>query len=329
MKENTDPVQQIILSLTVKINMEDVIKSLCESHVIEMEKREVGNVCGLKLMPTPVLHKSFTVQGVSGVDHISFFTPDRVWISDSENNLILTNKEGGRFHHLRDVRKHNYGVHTMNTTGDLIYRDREDNIIKLSKDNNTKSTLIEKPELFIPICVYCSRSNADILVGMIESDTLSEGKVNRYNSIGQYLQTIKHDNIGQKLYSFPRYITENHNRDVIVSDTRLGVVVTDHTGRHRFTYKGPLPAKELQPRGICTDALSYILVCDDKTNTIHKLNKDGQLMSLIPAHRQGIRRPRGLGYDYKAHLLWVGSSDNNEVCMYRYIKRENDPGEKV
>uniref|UniRef100_A0A8W8M600 Uncharacterized protein n=1 Tax=Magallana gigas TaxID=29159 RepID=A0A8W8M600_MAGGI len=33
--------------------------------------------------------------------------------------------------------------------------------------------------------------------------------------------------------------------------------------------------------------------------------------------------PRGLSYDVNTHRLWVGSEDNNKVCVYRYITRQD------
>uniref|UniRef100_K1QSB8 Uncharacterized protein n=1 Tax=Magallana gigas TaxID=29159 RepID=K1QSB8_MAGGI len=57
----------------------------------------------------------------------------------------------------------------------------------------------------------------------------------------------------------PNYITENNNGDIAVSDYDA-VVVTEREGRHRFSYTGHPAESVLRPRGICTDALSHILV---------------------------------------------------------------------
>uniref|UniRef100_A0A8W8NUN6 Uncharacterized protein n=1 Tax=Magallana gigas TaxID=29159 RepID=A0A8W8NUN6_MAGGI len=34
-------------------------------------------------------------------------------------------------------------------------------------------------------------------------------------------------------------------------------------------------------------------------------------------------RPWSLSYDVNTHRLWVGSWDNNKVCVYRYITRQD------
>lgn len=102
----------------------------------------------------------------------------------------------------------------------------------------------------------------------------------------------------------PNYITENNNRDVVVSDSNLAgaVVVTDYKGRHRFTYaKHP---RKFFPVGICTDAMSHILVCCQNTKTVQVLDKNGRFLFYLQS--QGMVEPCSLSYDSKANRLWVG-----------------------
>ncbi|XP_062588944.1 uncharacterized protein LOC134250597 [Saccostrea cucullata] len=151
--------------------------------------------------------------------------------------------------------------------------------------------------------------------------------VTRYNNTGQHLTSISHDSTGQGLYREPIYITENRNGDVIVSDWNRGVVVTDQRGNHRFSYRGP-PSEtriNIRPRGVCTDALLHILVCDLKSHSVHMIDKDGKCLSLIQT-QQEINRPQSLSYDDKTHCFWVGSWNNNKVCVYRYISRHDYTG---
>ncbi|XP_056006934.1 uncharacterized protein LOC125665424, partial [Ostrea edulis] len=248
-------------------------------------KRQVGIDECVKLTSTPVLHTSVCVTGVSRVSHISRVTSDRVWVCDY-NRLILTD-----------------------TTGDTIYLTR----------------LKERTRPWTPLCVYCSPTTGDLMVGMRNYDTKT-GKVTRYNSSGQELLTIQHDNTGHTLFNELTYITENKNSDIIVSDWgRHAVVVTERGGIHRFSYTGPPSRSSLAPLGICTDALSHILVCDSNTDTVQMIDKDGHFLSLLLTHQHGINRPWGLNYDDKTHLLWVGSQYTNTVSVYKYIKRRYSP----
>ncbi|XP_062596545.1 uncharacterized protein LOC134257996 [Saccostrea cucullata] len=272
-----------------------------------------------------VFQKSVTVTGVNHGRHISCVSPDRVWISDWYN-LILTNSTGHRLEQLKDVGC-GWGVHTVNSDGDLIYIDSEHNINKLSTDNKDKTTLIKyNTAPWIPLCVYSSPTTGDLMVGMCDTDPWT-GKVVRYNSSGENIHTIQHDKItAMGLYSLPIYITENRNGDVIVSDYYYGVVVTDRRGNYRFSYTGPPSGSGLWSHGICTDALSHILVCDDQTQSIHIINCNGEFLSQILSPQHGIDRPFGLCYYEKTHKLWVGSLNNNTANIYKVVHRDSLTG---
>ncbi|XP_061165867.1 uncharacterized protein LOC133174786 [Saccostrea echinata] len=317
----------LALSLTEEINMEDVAALLGKLQIKETG-RKVGNEDLLKMMSTAVLQKSFTVTDVrGGVSHISCVMPDRAWVNDN-NNLILTNTTGESLSLLTDISSP-YGIHTVTRHGDLMYIDRNSNLIQLSAKNKAMTSLREQKESWTPRCVFCSPSNGDFLVGAIWYDKseqrYTEANITRYSSKGQQLQIIQHNNKGENLYSDPIYITENRNGDVIVSDMfRRTVVVTDCEGEYRFSYRGsPSNSGFFVPNGICTDALSNILVCDGHSKTVQMIDKDGCFLSLLLTEQNGINRPGGLCYDDKTHLLWVGSWWDNTVCVYRYIQSKD------
>ena len=302
------------------------MESLSAIQITERGNRRVGNQCLLKLTSGAELHQSLTLTGVDRCYHISCVTSDRVWVSDHWNNLMLTDTTGVPLHRVEDSRSYLYGrLHTVNSESELIYIDRNYNINKLSKDMKTTTTFIERTDsTWDPRCVYWSPSTGDLLVGMYNDDT-DTGKVTRYNQSGQLTQTIQNNNTGQGLYTLPYYITENNNGDVVVSDWLCAVVVTERGGRYRFSYTGHQSGSGLQPRGICTDALSHILVCDDRTNTVQMINKDGQFLSHLLTKSQEMGVPYSLSYDVNTHRLFVGSRSwyNNKVCVYRYITRQD------
>ncbi|XP_052693127.1 uncharacterized protein LOC128171380 [Crassostrea angulata] len=311
------------LSMTESLNKEDVMESLSAMQITERGNRRVGNQCLLKLTSGAEFHQSLTVPGVDCCRHISCVTSDRVWVSDF-NNFMLTDTTGVPLHRVEDSLSGDGGSHTVNSESELIYIDEDYNINKLSKDMKTTTTFIETTDsTWRPRCVYWSPSTGDLLVAMFNSDTYT-GKVTRYNQSGQLTQTIQYHNTGRGLYRLPRYITENNNGDVVVSDFEFrAVVVTERGGRHRFSHTGHPSGSGLQPWGICTDALSHILVCDGRTDTVQMINKDGQFLSHLLTKSQEMGRPWGLGYDVNTHRLWVGSPWNNKVCVYRYITRQD------
>nr|XP_034319908.1 uncharacterized protein LOC105323061 [Crassostrea gigas] len=301
----------------------DVMESVSEIPTTGTEKPQQGNQCLLKLMSPPELLPSLTLTGVDRCLHISCVTSDRVWVSDYRDNIMLTDTTGVPLHRVEDsCSDYDIGLHTVNSESELIYIDEDYNINKLSKDMKTTSTFIERTDsTWGPRCVYWSPSTGDLLVGMYNDDTKT-GKVTRYNQSGQLTQTIQSDDTDLGLYNGPRYITENNNGDVVVSDFRA-VVVTERGGRHRFSYTGHPSGSGLQTCGICTDALSHILVCDDRTNTVQMIDRDGQFLSHLLIRPSGIFYPQSLSYDVITHRLWVGSWYNNTVVIYRYITRQD------
>lgn len=158
--------------------------------------------------------------------------------------------------------------------------------------------------------MYWSDLTRTLLVGMCR---YSIYKVIRYNQSGQLVQTIQHDNTELELYNKLNYITENDNMDIVVSDSGA-VVVTNHEGKYLFSYTGYPSVSLLQPGGICTDALSNILVCDVRSNTVQMLDKDGGFLSLIQKELLEMGGPYNLSYDAMTHHLWVASWNNSSMC---------------
>ncbi|XP_078311707.1 uncharacterized protein LOC111100413 isoform X2 [Crassostrea virginica] len=317
-----------------KDDMKPIIKMLVnlmkEIRLVPSGKpRRAGVEDLLTLLSSPVVQKSLSVTGVELCLHISCVTPDRVWVSD--NNIILTDTATGKqLHSVEDSLQTGFGKHTVNCEGELIYIDKEYNIIKLCNDMETTTTLIKHTDTtWRPYCVYCSPSSGDLLVGLYREDTDSRtntGKVMRYDNTGKYKQTIPHDdNTPHTLYEDPWYITENNNGDILVSDfDRRAVVVTSGEGVHRFSYTGPPSGSGLfRPRGICTDVMSHILVSDCRTDTVQMLDRDGQFLSYVLIRQTpGMDyTPCGLSYDVTTHAVYVGSYDNNTMSVCQYVNR--------
>lgn len=130
----------------------------------------------------------------------------------------------------------------MNSENELIYIDNANNIKKMSSDTKTTTTFGEATHpQWRKTCVFWSKTTEDLLVGMDiygkkKAKTIQQGKqehddflcskVIRYNKPGKEIQTIQF-NKRQQLFKQPLYITENNNRDVVVSDNKNSVVVTE------------------------------------------------------------------------------------------------------
>lgn len=79
----------------------------------------------------------------------------------------------------------------------------------------------------------------------------------------------------------------------------------------------------LQSGGICTDALSNILVCDVRSNTVQMIDKDGRFLSLIQKELLEMGGPYNLSYDAMTHHLWVASWNNSSMCVICYISQHD------
>lgn len=325
----------------------DGIKSPSNNPTTAIENQQQRNQCLLNMMCFPELIELPTVEDVHCCYHIACVAQDTIWVSDNKSNLILANSTGGTLHRVEDLRFHSYGglgSHTVNIERKLIYIDKYFNIKKLSEDMKTNTIFIQRQDsTWEPQCVYSSQYSGDLLVAMYRKKT-TESKVIRYNQSGKITQIIQHDNTGLELYSKPNYITENTNGDLAVCDQDFqtpAVVVTDRNGIHRFSYTGHQKTSrkkhekddyysfalrvgsKFMPCGICTDALSQILICDQKTYTVHILSKDGQFLSYLRTRVAGIVVCQSLSYDVNTHCLWVGCSFTSTMRVYRYID-QND-----
>lgn len=134
---------------------------------------------------------------------------------------------------------------------------------------------------------------------------------------------MEFDSEGLELYNGPHRITENNNEDVVVSDLSGAVVVTDSGGRHRFSYTGHPPGSGMLPSGVCTDALSRILVCDSGSKSIQLIDKNGHFQQCLLTTTQDEDMPSCLSYDIINNRLLVGSSQNNKICVYKYLTKHN------
>lgn len=103
--------------------------------------------------------------------------------------------------------------------------------------------------------------------------------------------------------------------DGLIRGLLASIKVTEQCGKYRFS----IPC--LNSCGICTDALSNILVCDEKSRTVSLFDMDGKFLSSVLSRPFGTISPNSLSYDMNTHRLLIGSS-SNEIHFYMYLTRQ-------
>ncbi|XP_022336750.2 uncharacterized protein LOC111133011 [Crassostrea virginica] len=241
-----------------------------------------------------------------------------IWTSGNGAMIRLYNIH--RKSQLRSIRTKSKKAPTnlaVTQTGDLVYSDSSSKTVNVVRGWEIQAvvTLRDwKPQ------GVCGTFSGELLVIMDREDK-QESRVVRYSG-GTARQSAQFDHQGKPLYSTGsiKYIAENRNLDVCVTDSkRNAVVVTSETGGLRFRYTGPSPTprnKAFYPVGIATDSGSRILTADYFNQCVHVIAPDGQFLRYLDC---GLQDPWGLCIDREDNLFVV-ECIHQRVTIVKYLQ---------
>ncbi|XP_065922986.1 tripartite motif-containing protein 3-like [Magallana gigas] len=296
-----------------KINKEQLYQQFGSLLATHIETKEHGNTkdsSGAKYMHSPpdrplidvprIITEINTEYGDSNkLCSVSCVYDEELWTRGWDNIMRLYNLRGRLVNSIRTKSGNQPRDIAVTRSGDLVYSDYNDRTVNIVK--NTHLQKVIRIWGWKPWGV-CSTSSCDLLV-VLDSNDDNQAKVVRYSGSTEK-QSIQFNHKGKALFSSggTKYISENRNLDICVSDRKArAVVVVNQSGKLRFTYTGPPSKRSFNPVGITTDSQSRILTADYANRRIHIIDKDGQFLCYV--HNCNLQTPWGLCVDTRDNLL--------------------------
>lgn len=266
------------------------------------------------LLDIPLIISSFDTKSTN-LTSLACLNDLEIWALGGDSIMKLYSHQGKELKLIETKSKENPCDIAVTMSGELVYadyRERTVNIVRNTEIQSVISLLGWKPRN------VTSTLSGDLLVVMC-CDDFNQTKVVRYFDLNEK-QSIQYNDNGKPLYSSGciKYITENRNLDICVSDRDANAVVAvNQKGKFLFNYTFSPNAKPFTPTGITTDSQSRILTADSTNNCIHIIHQKGQFLRLI--ENCFLLSPWGLSVDARDNLF-VAENDSSRVKKIQYCK---------
>lgn len=205
---------------------------------------------------------------------------------------------------------------TSNENSELLFCDHYESSVNILHTLDGKIETMMKLREWKPRCLCCT-TDGDLLV-LMDDNKFKQTKIVRYSGCKEK-QTIQWDEKNSPLFTSGfnnvKYICENNNSDICVSDNRgQAIVAILPNGKLRFRYEGSCSNERFFPIGIASDMHCRILTSDFRNNCIHIISKIGKLLSLIDTC--DLHRPSGLCVDSQDNILVVEKQGKVKKIQY-------------
>ncbi|XP_062620410.1 uncharacterized protein LOC134281985 [Saccostrea cucullata] len=309
---------------TVSLNSSDAAVSPPDKQ--ESSEHKSQNL--RKLLLDPDIFSGMEFFGIE--TNIACLGYDEFWKCGESNTMSLYRIKQGSVLNIKSIKTKS----RKNPTDIAIARDGY--LLYTDYQSKTVNILCEKDYVLIKLKTWrpqavCTSSAGDVLVTM-ESDDKTQSKVVRYNVFIERTphpfagekQNIQFDDKGLPLYSSrcsDKYICENNNHDICVSDCGAkAVVVVNQAGKRRFKYTGIFSgpdSKPFNPKGITTDSQCNILIADHDNFCVQVMDQDGQFLKSISLR---VHKPYGLSTDSDDNLF-VAVTDLKAFFPLSHVKK--------
>ncbi|OWF49795.1 uncharacterized protein LOC110451211 [Mizuhopecten yessoensis] len=212
---------------------------------------------------------------------------------------------------------------SMTKDGHVVFIEEKRACVKRLTSSDTVVVLAEFPKDSKVHCINVSNDNHIIVCHSKVQEGRQRTCITQLDEHGVQLKSVV---LGMS-YRFPYRFCKNTNGDMPFLDlegpgiSKGCVRIVNSDLKHVATYAGaigPIPSDTFEPRGICCDVDSHIIVTDCRNHAVHLLNSMGKYMRLILTHKDGIRHPVSVNLDRNG-LLWIG-------CLYGkvYVRKYKD-----
>ena len=259
---------------------------------------------------------------LSGINKIITVDDKSTWVNDLnkqvirqiniDNDNITTTKQSSCF--IYDM--------TLTSNNDILLSGDSSDIKLLTKSGEIKPFFSVSP--LFPLGIHVTSDNT-IIVGVMEGGNpyTPTDKSTRalliFGMDGKQQHTYQYDSNKHRLFTFPRRITTNNNKDIVVVDSTSvdtgRVVVVGREVGLRWTYTGHFKINvttQFRPNDVVTTTAGHIIVvCDISTHALHILSGQGYILTCKVMEDTEIEYPFSLDIDMRGQL-WVGCVESKQ-----------------